>query len=140
MKKYIALFSLFAFASIANAGEVSTKVAFTNISAASAAVTTGTVYNTSGAKLKTLSVTGTSLGAGGLGAFKNMSGTIIAQCAPTASGPWSTCVANDYAQTAVSRTTNGQFTWTDISNYVRLKWTAGTVETAIKAWLTFIKD
>jgi len=141
MKRLISFIvvSAFCLASLpAFAANFTSKVPFSNISAASAAVKTSDVYNVSGKRFKTLHVSGVTL-TSSLSSitYKNMSGTFIAECAPTSSGPWSTCVANDYAQTAVSRTTNGNFTWADISNYVRLKWTSGTVGGKLKAWFNF---
>lgn len=116
-------------------------VAFSNISAASAAVKTSSAYYVGGYKMKTMHVSGVTLTSSPSSVtYKNMSGTLIAQCAPTSSGPWSTCVANGYAQTAASVTTNTSFTWTDVSNYIRLKWTSGTVGGKLKAWLNYISN
>lgn len=115
------------------------SVPFANVSAASAAVKTSSVYNVGGWKTKTLHVSGVTLTSSPTSiTYKNMSGTLIAQCAPSSNGPWSTCVANDYAQTAVSRTTNGLFTWSDAVQYIRLHWTSGTVGGKLKAWLELI--
>ena len=133
----IAALALVAFAVPAFAvGSTSSRVPFSNISAASAAVKTATVVNVSGYRTKTLTVSGVNLAGTG---FKNMSGTVIAQCGPSDTGPWSTCVANDYAQTAISRTTNGTFTWSDAVAYVRLHWTSGTVGGKLKAWLNMVE-
>lgn len=106
-------------------------IPFSNASSASAAVRTSSVINVAKFKNKTLVVNGMTRA----GVFKTMSGTVIAQCGPTSNGPWSTCIANDYAQTAISRTTNGLFSWSDVSSYVRLQWTGSTVETWMRAWL-----
>ena len=111
---------------------------FTIYSAASASDKTSAAIKVSGTGLKTLTVSGVTLTSNAaLVTYKNMSGTLLVQCAPTTNGPWSTCVANDYAQTAVSKTTNGTLTWKDAVAYVRLKWTSGTVGTKIKAWLNW---
>lgn len=124
---------------LAVAANIKQAVPFSNVSAASAAVKTSSVYNVTGWKTKTLHVSGVTLGSSPTSVtYKNMSGTMIAQCAPTSSGPWSTCVANDYAQTAVSRTTNGLFTWSDAVAYVRFRWTSGTVGGKLKAWLELL--
>lgn len=113
-------------------------VPFTNMSAASAAVKTSSVFNVRGYKAKSLSVSGVTLTSSPSDiTFKNMSGTLVAQCAPSSDGPWVTCIANDYAQTAVSRTTNGIFTWSDSFPYVRLHWTSGTKGGKLKAWLNW---
>lgn len=106
-------------------------IPFANASSASAAVRTSAVINVAKFRHKTLVVNGMT----SAGVFKSMSGTILAQCGPTTNGPWSTCIANDYAQTAASRTTNGLFSWSDTSSFVRLHWTGSTVETWLKAWL-----
>lgn len=112
--------------------------AFALYSAASAGVKNSSAINVRGFKTKTLTVSGATLASSAASAtYKNMSGTFLIQCGPTASGPWSTCIANDYAQTAVSRTTNGIFTWSDAAAYIRTQWTAGTVGTKLKAWLNW---
>ena len=140
MKKFYALmaaFAIIAFAVPAFAlGNTASRVPFSNISGASAAVKTSDVVNVSGYKTKSLTVSGVDLAGTG---FKNMSGTVVAQCGPSPTGPWSTCLANDYAQTSISRTTNGLFTWSDAVAYVRLQWTSGTVGGKLKAWLNLIE-
>jgi polyisoprenoid-binding protein YceI len=79
-------------------------VPFNTYSAASAAVTTSNHYSVRGFKTKTLTVSGVTLASSPTSiSFQNMSGTVVAECAPATSGPWSTCVANDYAQTAARR-------------------------------------
>ena len=144
MKKLFGLISalaLVAFAVPVFAVEVTSKIPFVNMSAASAAVNTSDVYNVTGYKMKTLHVSGVTLGSTiAAPTFKNMSGTLLAQCAPTQTGPWSTCIANDYAQTAASKTTNGSFTWSDVTSYIRLHWTSGTVGGKLKAWLSYMKE
>lgn len=115
--------------------------AFATYSAASAAVKTSSAYNVRGFKTKSMTVSGVTLASSpSAPSFKNMSGTVIAECAPTDTGPWSTCIANDYAQTDVSRTTNGVFTWGDAVAYVRLKWTAATTGTKLKAWFNWTEN
>lgn len=142
MKTIISLFimvALVATASIASAAAYGNNP-FALYSAASGAVTTTSGMSVRGFKTKSMTVTGATLNSNAASqTFKNMSGTVLIECAPTSSGPWSTCVANDYAQTAVSRTTNGTFTWSDAIAYVRLKWTAGTVGTKMKAWLNWVE-
>lgn len=139
-KFFTAILLVSAFATMAFA-DVTAKVPFSNTSSASAAVKTSDAYNVTGFSKKTLHVSGVTLTSSPSSVtFKNMSGTLVAQCAPTSTGPWSTCVANDYAQTAVSKTTNGSFSWSDISSYVRLQWTGGTVGGKLKAWLNYLKD
>lgn len=112
-------------------------VPFSNISAASAAVKTTSVYNVSGFANKTLQVNGVTLGSTVANpTFKNMSGTLIAQCSQTTNGPWVTCAqAQSSGGAAVSATSNTILTWRDFSNYVRLQWTSGTVGGKLKAWL-----
>lgn len=115
--------------------------AFSLYSAASAAVKTSSAIKVTGYKTKTLTVSGATLTSNASSTtFKNMSGTALVQCAPTSSGPWSTCVANDYAQTAVSKTTNGTMTWSDAVAYIRLQWTSSTVGTKLKAYLNWLDN
>lgn len=133
MRIFLVLLSLVCFASTALASpNIKQAIPFNNASGASAAVKTSQVYNVVNFPNKTVHYSGVTLAGT---AFKNMSGTVIAQCAPTSTGPWSTCIANDYAQTAVSKTTNGSFTWRDFSSYIRFQWTSGTVGGKLKAWL-----
>jgi len=141
MKKMILMLTLLAVsASTAMANSYGNAVPFANISAASAAVKTSSAFSVRGFSTKSMNVSGVTLTSSPSSiTFKNMSGTVIAQCAPTSSGPWSTCVANDYAQTAVSRTTNGLFTWSDAVAYIRLQWTSGTVGGKLKVWLDWIE-
>lgn len=110
--------------------------AFALMSSASAGVKTTAAYDVRKFKTKSIQVSGATLTSNNSAVtFKNMSGTVIAECSQNAS-LWDTCIANDYAQTAVSRTTNGIFSWTDAFNYVRLKWTGGTVGGKLKAFLS----
>lgn len=133
MKQFIlTVFCLLVLAPVAFAATVVGQVPINGTTAASGTVTTSSTYFVNGYKTKSMSVTGLTGST-----FKNMSGTVVAQCAPTSSGPWSTCIANDYAQTAISRTTNGIFTWADAFPYVRFQWTAGTVSTTLKAWFYY---
>lgn len=137
----LTLLALIAFTIPAFATTVTSKVPFASISAASGAVKTSDVFNVTGYKTKTLHVSGVTLTSSPTSVtYKNMSGTLLAQCAPTSSGPWSTCVANDYAQTAASKTTNGSFTWSDVTSYVRLHWTSGTVGGKLKAWFNYLQE
>jgi len=107
-------------------------------SSASGTVRTSSAYPLSGYKVKTLTVSGATLASNAASStYKNMSGTSIAECGPTITGPFTTAVANDYAQTAVSRTTNGTMTFTDACEYVRVKWTGGTTGTKLKIWLNW---
>lgn len=110
-------------------------------SAASAAVKTSSVIDVRRYPRKTMYVSGATIDSVLTApTFGNMSGTAIMQCGPTSSGPWSTCVANDYAQTAVSLTSSGSITWTDSAPYVRFRWTAGTTGKKLKAWLYSTND
>lgn len=136
----IVMAATFAFAMPAFA-ETGSKIPFANISAASAATKTSSVYNMTGFKNKTIHVSGVTLGSSlSSVTFKNMSGTVTAECSPTSSGPFVTCVANDYAQTAVSRTTNGTFSWADATPYVRFKWISGTVGGKLKLWFNYLSE
>lgn len=111
--------------------------AFVPYSATGAKTLTSGAYRVQGNPLKSIVVTGIKNPANPT-TFKNMSGTLTAECGPSTNGPWATCIANDYAQTTVSRTTSGAFTWNDAINYVRLKWvTTGNTRNYIKAWLNW---
>jgi len=140
MKRYLlSVIALLAFSGAAHAASYGNQ-AFALYSGASAAVKTSSAISVRGYKTKTVTLSGATLASTAASTtFKNMSGTAIIQCGPTSSGPWSTCVANDYAQTAVSRTTNGTFTWSDAAAYVRLYWTSGTVGGKLKAWLNWLE-
>ena len=131
-KLVLAILVVFCLATVASAANIKQVIPFNNISGASGAVKTSSAINAVYFPNRTVHVSGVDLAGT---AFKNMSGTVIAQCAPTPDGPWVTCVANDYAQTAVSRTTNGAFTWKEFSSYIRFHWTAGTVGGKLKAWV-----
>lgn len=123
------------------AGDTKYYVPFSNISAASSAVKTSAALYVAGFKTKTMRVNGCTLASNNTTTvFQNMSGTHIAQCAPTSSGPWTTCISPSYAQTAASLTANGSFTWQDASPYVRFQWTASTTGHKIKSWLELLSD
>jgi hypothetical protein len=140
MKYFITAIILVAFAVPAFAAGNGSN-AFALYSAASGATKTSAAVSVRAFKTKTLSATGATLASNAASAtFQNMSGTLTVECAPATAGPWSTCIANDYAQTAISRTTNGQFTWADASPYVRIKWIAGTVGTKLKVFLNWIEN
>ena len=111
--------------------------AFVLYSASTAAVKTSSSINVRGFATKSLIVEGVTLSSNtGAITFQNMSGTAIVQCSND-NTVWETCIANDYAQTAVSRTTNGIFTWRDAFNYVRFKWTSSVTGHKLKAWLSW---
>lgn len=133
--------ALVAFAGTAFSATVISKTPFSNVSGASAAVKTSAVYNVIGYRTKTIHISGVTLGSSPTSVtFKNMSGTLIVEGAPSTTGPWSTCIANDYGQTAVSKTTNGSMTWADTTPYIRVKWTSGTVGGKLGAWLLYMND
>jgi len=140
MKTILSVLFLLAFATSAFAAG-SGGTAFAIYSAASGAVKTSDAFKVNGYKTKTMTVSGVTLGSNASSiTYKNMSGTVVAQCAPTSTGPWSTCIAGDYAQTAASLTANNQFTWSDAVAYVRLKWTAATSGQKIKAWFNWTEN
>lgn len=143
MKTFFTTIFLLAFAIPAFAAGNSSQ-AFALYSAASGAVKTSDAVSVRSYKTKSLTVSGATLNSNASAVtYKNMSGTLIAQCAPTSSGPWSTCISNENASSgtsqSVSRTTNGVFTWNDAVAYIRLHWTAGTLGTKLKAWFNFIE-
>lgn len=115
------------------AAETKQVVMFSNISGASAAVKYSQTINATRFPNKTLTVTGVDLAGT---AFKNMSGTLIAQCSANQGEPWVGAGRwQDSVGTAVSTTANSTMTWRDYCNYVRFKWTSGTVGGKLKAWL-----
>jgi len=110
---------------------------FSLYSASTSAVKTSAAINVRGFATKTFQVEGVTLSSNtGAITFQNMSGTAIVQCSQD-NTVWETCIANDYGQTAVSRTTNGIFTWRDAVNYVRFKWTSSVTGHKLKAWLSW---
>ena len=112
--------------------------AFVIYSGASASTDTSDAIDVRAFKTKTMTVSGVTLTSNATSiTFKNMSGTAIVQGAPSSNGPWSTVVANDYAQTAVSLTANGSMTWNDATPYIRFKWTCGTTGQKVKGYLNW---
>jgi len=116
--------------------------AFALFSTASAGVKTTAVYDIRAYRSKTMSVSGVTLASNATSiTYKNMSGTLITQCAPTSSGPWATCTQSQVASApAVSLTANNQLTWADSVPYIRLKWTGSTTGQKIKAWLNWMEN
>ena len=113
--------------------DVKQYVPFNNMSAAGVAVKYSQTFNVAKFPNKTLHVTGVNLAGT---AFKNMSGTLIAQCSPNQGEPWNGAGRwQDSVGTAVSLTANSTVTWKDYCSYMRLKWTSGTVGGKLKAWL-----
>ena len=136
MKKLIIVTALMAFASTAFASSYGGSP-FVLYSAASVATKTSAALNVRGFRTKSMQVTGVNLSSNPASlVYKNMSGTVTAECSQDGT-VWTTCIANDYAQTATSRTTNGIFTWSDAINYVRLKWISGTIGGKLKAWFSW---
>jgi hypothetical protein len=134
-----AIFALMAFTTSASASAYGQN-AFVLYSAASAGVKTSSGINVRGFKTKSMQVSGVTLASNPAAiTYKNMSGTVVAECSQDNS-LWVTCIANGYAETAISRTTNGIFTWSDAFNYVRLKWTSGTVGGKLKAWFSWLEN
>jgi len=130
----LTIFVTLCLVSAAMAAETKQIIPFNNLSGASAAVQYSSVINVTKYPNKTLHVSGVNLAGT---AFKNMSGTVIAQCSPTQGDPWSNVGRwQDSVGTAVSITANSNVTWRDYCNYIRLRWTAGTVGGKLKAWLS----
>lgn len=129
---FLALAFCFALSASAYAAAFGNAVPFSNYSATSGTAVKSSAYNVRGFKTKTITVQGVAVEAH---ADTTLSGTVLLECAPTASGPWTTCIANDYAQTAVSMTANGNMTVTNAAAYIRASWakTAGLV----KVWLNW---
>ena len=143
MKTIFTIIALVAFASVSFAGQYG-GTGFALYSGVSSAAVTSSAISVRGFNTKTITVTGTTLTSNASSAtYKNMSGTLIAQCGPTSSGPWSTCTQSQVASApAVSLTTNNQLSWKDAVAYVRIKWTASANATGqkIKAWLNWNED
>ncbi len=130
-KIILAVFMTFALATAAIAGPATKQlVPFSYYSSASGAAVYSSVVNVLPFRNKTVVVNGYTMSTTTSAA---LSGTALVQCGPTSSGPWTTCVANNYAQTAISMTSNGSMSWADTASYVRVSWakTAGLV----KVWL-----
>lgn len=136
---YFALVAILAFTSTAFARSDYGGKGFALYSAASAAVKTSAAVNVSGFRTKSMQVSGATITSTAASTtFKNMSGTVLAQCSMTSNGPWVTCVQQD--STAVSFTTNGILSWDDAFQYIRLQWTSGTVGTKLKAWFSWLEN
>lgn len=106
--------------------ETKQLVPFGLYSAASGSAVYSSVINVAPFRKKTVFVNGYDMTTKAAAA---LSGTALVQCGPTSNGPWTTCVSNNYAQTAISQTANGSMTWEDVASYVRVSWakTAGRI-------------
>jgi hypothetical protein len=134
MKTFISLIivAVLCLPCLAVAGSYSSFVPFSAYSAASGTAVKSSAVNVRGYNVKTVTVQGIAV-AGHTNA--TLSGTVLVECAPTSAGPWNTCIANNYAQTAVSLTANGTQSWESASAYIRASWakTAGEVS----VWLNW---
>lgn len=117
-------FAILALAVVAIAAEPVKQVTVPAI----AATGSSAVIKATGYVNKTVHVTGSDTGI----TFMNFSGTGIVECAPTTSGPWSTCAQED--GTAISFTAPGNLSWTGLSDYIRVTYTKS--KHSLKAWLT----
>lgn len=128
---FLAMALCLASATVAAAG-YGNGVPFSNYSATSGTAVKSQAYNVRGFNVKTVTVQGVAVADHTDAA---LSGTVLVECAPTASGPWTTCTSNEYAQTPISLTSNGNMTFTNASAYIRASWakTAGLV----KVWLNW---
>ncbi len=141
MNKIISLFMAvllaMAFSTAAFAGQFANNVPFTKYSTAYVAgfaTVYSSAYDVRMFKTKTVTVQGIAISGH---TNTSLSGTVLIQCGPTSSGPWNTCVNSSYAQTAISTTSNGTFTWSDAAAYIRASWakTAGEVS----VWLNYLE-
>lgn len=109
------------------------SVPFSMYSATSGTAVKSAAYNVRGFKVKTVTVQGVAI-AGHTDAA--LSGTVLVECGPTASGPWTTCNQSQSSAGAdVTTTANDTITWMDANAYIRASWakTAGLV----KVWLNW---
>ena len=138
MKSIIAFISLALLMVVGTASAASFgQYSFPLYSSATSTVKTSSAINVRGFATKSLSISGATLASNPSAlVFQNMSGTVVAQCSQD-STVWYTCIANDYGQTAISRTTNGIFTWRDAFNYIRLQWTGSVTGHKLKAWFSW---
>jgi hypothetical protein len=134
MKHILILALAIALPSMASAAAFGNYVPFSMYSAVDGTAVKSGAINVRGFKTKTVTVQGVAI-AGHANAA--LSGTALIECGPTSSGPWTTCTANDYAQTAVSTTSNTNITFTNAAAYVRASWakTAGLVS----VWLNYVE-
>lgn len=116
------------------AGSYGNAVPFSNFSTNSGSAQFSAAYNVRGFKVKSATLQGVLVADRTDSTY--LPGTLAIQCAPTASGPWRTCINSSYAQTAVSGTTNTVLTWTDASAYIRASWTK-TAAGLVKVWLNW---
>ena len=115
----ITLIAVMALASAAFASQFGNAVPF-SIYSGTSATHYSSVWNVRGFKEKTVTVDMTTVAA---------TGTLLVQCGPTASGPWTTCVQED--GTAVTGTSSYILSWVDASAYIRASWarTTGKIST-----------
>lgn len=133
----LAIFCLFVAVPVFAAGNG--EIAFATYSGASGAIITSSAVNVRGFGIKTFTVSGVKItSSADAPTFKNMSGTAIVECAPTASGPWTTCSTE--GATAISKTSNGYQQWEDAAAYIRVKWTASSsaIGKKVKMWLNWV--
>jgi hypothetical protein len=136
---------LLAFSTSAFALGFGSGVPFANASSAGSATKNSAVYNTTGFKQKTVTVSGVVLTSSPSAiTYKNMSGVVTALCGPSSNGPWSTCAQGQSTAGAAVTITNVAtgtgstvLTWEDASPYVKLKWVVTASGQKIKAWLNW---
>jgi hypothetical protein len=140
MKSFLLTIMALMLAVPAFSADFKTAIPFANMSASGAAVKTSAAYFVGGYARKSVQVTGVTLTSNlASPTFKNMSGTLIAQCGPTSSGPWVTCLqGQSSAGAAVSLTTNTVTFWEGASSYIRFQWTSGTIGGKLKAWFNWM--
>ena len=131
----ISLFAILALSGTSFASSYGQAVPFSNYSATSGTAVKSSVFNVRGFGKKTVTVQGIAVSGHANAA---LAGTVLVECGPTSNGPWNTCIANGYAQTAVSTTSNAIFTWSDASAYIRASWAKTTGEVSV--WLNWTED
>jgi hypothetical protein len=129
MKSFIfAILGLLCFAGVAMAGvAIQAPQPFNKYSSPTVSTPAySQVYDTSNYRQKMLIVQGYAISGH---AAASLSGTVLAQCGPTSTGPWNTSTgfATTAAGVAISTTANTVINWIDTCPYTRISWnkTAG---------------
>lgn len=137
MKRYFSMFMVSIFmvmlvSSLAFAGQPIAKMLFSNSSTVQGAASYSSAVKVSPSELKSVVVNGVYQG----GTFGNFSGTVLLQCGPSSTGPWTTC--KDVGGNAVSSTSNGHFNLESMIPYVRASWTR--TKHRVSVWLYYFSE
>lgn len=125
------LFTILLLVSVVTAAFAVDQIKTTSLFTAQTTTGVSSAVNTGLYTKKSVIINGSYTG----GVYGNYSGTLLLQCAPTATGPWVTC--KDSSGNAVSATTNTTFDLDTLVQYVRANWTK--TKHNISVWLYYAK-